>query len=242
MGNSGGSGGKVVGVRVWRWAVPVTAGVVMILLFLAGCSSSSSTTSTAAPSYGLLTSRWPPGIEAVVLSAETGLYVVDSEGVRWAKGAPQRTKTTTTSRGMPVVSGLDGLAVSERFVAYVDAGEEIVVRSLADGTVFKRMAIENQGHTTLRSLSDDGTMLALVTVDPELEAQQVENMPWTVTVVNLATGTATVADALAAFVEERIADRSSGGCGLVELHWLPGDTLQVGVSGQTVPDLRLRSD
>jgi hypothetical protein len=216
------------------WGAPLlTVAMGMVLLAQLACSTNSSSTSTSSRSYGLVTSRWPPGIEAVVLRAETGLYVVGSEGVRWASQTPPRPNTTTTARGWPVVSGLDGQAVSERFVAYVDAGKKIVVRSMADGTTLKRMPFESQGHTSLRALSDDGTLLALVTVNPELEARNsADQVPWTITVVNVASGTATVANALAAFVSERMAHPSSGGCMLVALDWLPGGTLLVGVTGR----------
>ncbi len=181
-----------------------------------------------------ITSRWPQGIETVVLTTETGLYVVDAGGVRWAKETQPQPKTTSTLRGRPVVSGLAGFVVTEQFVAYVDAGEEVVVRSLSDGTTVRRVTVSAQGHTTLRSLSSDGTLLALVSVDPQLEARSMgDEVLWTITVVNLVDGTVKIAKALDSLVSQRISDASIGRCGLVSLHWLPGDKLLVGMSGKT---------
>jgi len=216
---------------------------------LAGCSPevtpavSSDTTASSIPVGSSIpatalpqpvTSRWPPGVESVVLSAETGLYVVDAQGVRWSqqKEAAEQSLTTATVHGRPIVSGLDGLAVSgnHQFVAYVEDGKEIVVCSLADGSIVQRAAVQSGGHTTLRAISPDGILAALVTVDPELEAEKLgDGVPWAVTVVDLSSGTATVEDTLADFVHRRM--EAGGRCGLVTLSWLPEYKLLVGVSG-----------
>ena len=169
-----------------------------------------------------------------MLSAETGLYVVDAQGVRWSqqKEAAEQSLTTATVHGRPIVSGLDGLAVSgnHQFVAYVEDGKEIVVCSLADGSIVQRAAVQSGGHTTLRAISPDGILAALVTVDPELEAEKLgDGVPWAVTVVDLSSGTATVEDTLADFVHRRM--EAGGRCGLVTLSWLPEYKLLVGVSG-----------
>ena len=169
----------------------------------------------------------------MILSAETGLYVVDAQGVRWAQkhDVADRPSTTVTISGPQIVSGLDGLAVSSnnQFLAYVEDGKEIVVHSVADGSVVQRAAVQSSGHTTLRAISPDGILAALVTVDPELEAEKPDEVPWTVTVVDLSSGTATVEDTLADFVRRRI--EAGGHCGLVSLGWLPEYKLLVGVSG-----------
>ena len=238
-----------------RSAIVIMAGALLAAaIFLAGClggastempssghfpsTTGSATTSesvqtTLAFSYPVV-SRWPPGISTVVLSAETGLYVIDASGLRWAKETKRQPKTTSTLRGRPVVSGLGGLVATPQFVAYVDSGEEVVVRALSDGTTVRRMTITTEGHTTLRSLSADGTLLALASVDPVLEAQSPgDEVPWTITVADLASGTVKVAKALDALVSKRISGPSIGRCGLVSLSWLPGDKLLVGMSGKT---------
>jgi hypothetical protein len=85
--------------------------------------TAASTVSTAA-SPQPITSHWPPGIEAVVLSSEDGLYVVDARGVRWSQEneAVDQPSTTVTVHGPQIVSGLYGLAVSsnDKFIAYVE--------------------------------------------------------------------------------------------------------------------------
>jgi hypothetical protein len=176
----------------------------------------------------------------VVISAETGLYIVDAESVRWAKEKPvPQTVTKVTSWRKPVVLGLDGLAVStnSQFLAYVENGEivgdgEIVVRAIADGSVFQRTAVQSKGHTTLRAISPDGIVAALVTVDPQMEAEKPgDEVPWTVTVVDLTSGTATLEDTLANFVRQRIEDPARGRCGLTTLSWLPKHKLLIGMSG-----------
>ncbi len=181
-----------------------------------------------------ITSRWPPGVETVVLSAETGLYVGDAQGVRWAQRnkAADQPSTTVTVRGPQIVSGLDGMALSsnKEFLAYVEDGKEIVVRFIADGSIIRRATVPTEGHTTLRSVSPDGVLAALVTVDPDLQAENLgDKVPWTVTVVDLSSGTSTVEDTLAVLVRERIERGES--CGLVCLSWLPEYKLLVGVSG-----------
>ena len=181
-----------------------------------------------------VTSRWPPGVESVVLSSETGLYVVDARGVRWAREneATEQPSTTVTMRGRPIVSGLDGMAVSgnHQFLAYVEDGMEIVVRSIADGSIVQRAAVQSNGHTSLKSISPDGILAALVTVDPQEEAAKPgDEVPWTVTVVDLSSGAATIEDTLADFVRGRM--EAGGGCGLVTLSRLPEYKLLVGVSG-----------
>lgn len=237
-----------------RGALLKTALVAGLLfaLFLAGCSPEATPTVTPSAGHGPdttrasviiestlppasssqpITSRWPSGVKTVVLSAETGLYVVDAQGVRWAQAADQPS-TTATVRGPQIVSGLDGLAVSSsyEFLAYVENGREIVVRSVADGSVVHRAVVQSSGHTTLMSLSSDGILAALVTVDSQLEGEaRGDEVPWTVTVVDLSSGTATVEDTLADFVRQRI--ERGGRCGLVFLSWLPEYKLLVGVSG-----------
>ena len=232
----------------------LVAGVVSVLL-VAGCSpevsptvtpsvkdapdttitgaTTASTVSTAASSQPI-TSRWPPGIEAVVLSGEDGLYVVDASGVRWSQEAEDADQplTTDTVRGPQIVSGLDGLGVSsnDEFIAYVEDDKEIVVRSIADGTVTQRATVQTEGHTWLRAISSDGVLAALVTVDPQAEGEDAaDEVPWSVTVVDLSSGTATVEKTLNDFVRQRIED--GGRCGLTTLKWLPEYKLLVGLSG-----------
>lgn len=195
--------------------------------------TTASTVSTAA-SPQPITSRWPPGIEAVVLSSEDGLYVVDARGVRWShqNEDEDQPSTTVTVRGPQIVSGLDGLAVSsnDAFIAYVEDGKAIVVRSILDGSVAQRAVVPTEGHTTLRSISPDGILAALVTVDPHLEAEDpADEVPWSVMVVDLTTGTATAENTLDDFVRQRI--EGGGRCGLTALSWLPEYKLIVGMSG-----------
>lgn len=242
----------------------LVAGLLAVGVVLAGCSPDGPATTssldrasdntavsgemesagTTTVAHQPVTSRWPPGVDAVVLAAARGgLWVVDADGVRWGREVPApKTSTTVTVRGRPVIFGLDGLVVSKngKFLAYAgsflaegDSEKEVVVRSIRDGTVVKRLAIDCKGHTTLWSLSNDGNLLALVTVDPELEAEKMaEEVPWTVSVVDLASGAVVAEETLAAFVRQRIEDPANGACGLVVLDWLPGDRLLVGVSGR----------
>ena len=195
--------------------------------------TTASTVPTAA-SPQPITSRWPPGIEAVVLSAEDGLYVVDARGVRWSQEHEDtdQPSATVTIRGPQIISGLDGLAVSsnDAFVAYVEDGREIVIRSIADGSVTQRATVQTDGHTWLRAISSDGVLAALVTVDPQLEAEDpADEVPWSVTVVDLTTGTATEENTLDDLVRQRI--EGGGRCGLTALSWLPEYKLIVGMSG-----------
>ncbi len=53
------------------------------------------------------------------------------------------------------------------------------------------------------------------------------------TVVDLSTGTATVEDVLAAFVQQRIEDPAYGRCGLATISWLPEHKLLIGMSGDS---------
>jgi hypothetical protein len=54
-----------------------------------------------------------------------------------------------------IVSRLDGLVISSNneFLAHIEDDEEIVVRSIADGSVVRRATVQNEGHTTLRAIS-----------------------------------------------------------------------------------------
>jgi len=170
----------------------------------------------------------------VVLSGEDGLYTVDASGVRWSQEDEDadQPSTTDTVRGPQIVSGLDGLAVSsnDEFIAYVEDGQEIVVRSITDGSVTQRAAVQTEGHTWLRAISSDGILVAMVTVDPQVEAEDpADEVPWSVTVVDLTTGTATVENTLDDFVRLRIEE--GGRCGLIALSWLPEYKLIVGMSG-----------
>ena len=238
-------------------SVPVCALIagLLLVLLLAGCSPEVTPTVTPSAGHGPdttrtsvtventappnvspqpITSRWPPGVDTVILSIETGIYVVDAQGVRWSQQneAADQPSTTVTLRGPQIVSGLDGIAVSsnKEFLAYVEGGKEIVVRSIADGGTVQRAAVTSNGHTTLRSISPDGILAALVSVDPELQAEKLgDGVPWTVTVVDLSSGTAVVEDTLADFVRRRIEGDES--CGLVSLTWLPECKLLVGMSG-----------
>lgn len=248
---------SVAGATLWA-AVALVAVLIVAAVFLSSCLAEDGPTVT--PSAGHhpdttqatvsvessvstnvvlepMTSRWPVGVEAVLLSAQTGLYCVDAQGVRWAQETPvPQVSTTVTQRGPRVVSGLDGLAVSrnKEFVAYVEEGGEIVVRRMGDGHEAYRALVEGKGHTTLRAISDDGAMAALVSVDPELEAERPgDQVPWTVIVVDLSAGTATMEDELADVVRRRITESASGRCGLVTLAWLPEHKLLVGMSGDT---------
>lgn len=181
-----------------------------------------------------VTSRWPPGVEAVVLTAASGLYVIDAQGIRWAEEneVADGPSTAATLHGPPIASRLDGVALSsdDQLLAYVRAGEELVARSVRDGSIVHRAAVQTNGHTTLRAISSDGMLAALVTVDPQTEAENPGGeVPWTVTVVDLSTGRATVEDSLAEMVRQRI----EGGdrCGLTTLHWLLEDKMLIGVGG-----------
>lgn len=87
-----------------------------------------------------------------------------------------------------------------------------------------------EGHTWLRAISSNGILAALVTVDPQAEAENpADEVPWSVTVVDLSSGTATVENTLDDFVQQRIEE--SGRCGLTALSWLPEYKLIVGMSG-----------
>jgi hypothetical protein len=135
--------------------------------------------------------------------------------------------------GPQAVTGLDGSALSgnNEFVSYVEDGSEIVVRSIADGSVIQRAAVPAEGHTSLRAISSDGMLAALVTVDSQMEAEKPgDEVPWALTVVDLSTGTATAGDAVTDLVRQRL--DAGRHCGLVELSWLPEHKLLVGVSGE----------
>ena len=122
------------------------------------------------------------------------------------------------------------MSSNDEFIAYVEDGKEIVVRSILDGSVAQRTVVPTEGHTTLRAISPDGILAALVTVDPQVEAEDpADEVPWSVTVVDLSSGTATVENTLGDFVRRRIEE--GGRCGLTALSWLPEYKLIIGMSG-----------
>ena len=243
-----------------RWSVPVLGIVVTIvtLILLSGCSSASTTNgglssatsrqltspSASSPSPKAsplstsepVTSRWPPWLAAAVLNRAGGFSVIGPQGVIFEelRSVPQPDTTVTVRGPVPIsnepISGLI-LSGNQKLLAYVFPEEDLVVRSVGDGKILRRVAFTLTGSTTFRALSDDGRFVVVAPTTGSVLGEPGGQTPWALTIVDLADGKQTVAASLAALVKTRLSRSSSSDCGLVGVRWLPQDRLLVGLSG-----------
>jgi len=171
----------------------------------------------------------------LVLSTGYALYGVDHSGITWS----QEMQTRPGASADPTIESqemvlFDGVAVSsnQQFVAYVDHGAEIVVRSIRDGAEVGRVSYHAEGGTQLRCLSSDGDFVALASVPPDLpEGTTGDRLPWRVTIVDMRSGQATTEQPLEDLVKERTADDPEIQFTLYSLDWLPGTKLLVHYAG-----------
>ena len=98
-------------------------------------------TSTTARVSNPVTSRWPTGLEALVVQRTNGFAVVDEKGVRFAVAA-SGPKTGAGSGGNPVQRWRADVVVSpnDRYLAYRFGGGDLVVCSVADGKTLGTVA------------------------------------------------------------------------------------------------------
>lgn len=236
------------GTRPWLLAAFVILLTFGVLVLVTGCTSETGTNATpptpqkssATTTGGTvgasrpLTTRWPTGLAAIVLSQTGGLSVVGPEGAVFEETRPfLKDKTTETIVGPAPNKPTYKLVTSgdQKLIAYAFAGEDLIVRSLADGTILRKAPFTLSAAAGLRALSDDGRFLALAPWRGSAMGEPSNDVPWTLSVFDIVQGKEQVATSLATLVKERLSGSSSPYCGLVGVHWLPGNRLLVGLSG-----------
>jgi hypothetical protein len=219
-----------------------------VLIFTAGCTSHTGTRATgsisqktpaAYPSTTVrvsqpLTTRWPTGLAATVLSHAAGFTVVGPEGVIFEETRSfLENKTTETIVGPAPCKPTYELVTSgdQKVIAYAFAGEGLVVRPLADGTVVGKAPFTLSATAALRALSDDGRFLALAPWSGSVTGEPYDGTPWTLSVLDITQGKEQVASSLAALVKERLSGNRNPECALASVHWLPDNRLLIGLSG-----------
>jgi len=226
-----------------RRLIVAAACAILILHFVVGCRSGPSGPSSSVPAIipsssmtqnkpGPTVSRWPAGVAAVLLARTGGFSVITRDGtlVEELHSVPATTITAVgPSTSSPAYETV--LSGNQKLLGYAFAGEDLLVRSLLDGTILKRARFELSGDLGLRALSDDGRYFALAPSHGSAVGDPTDRTPWALSVLDLGQGRQSVARSLWLIVKERLNSGSSESCGLVGAWWLPRDKLLINLSG-----------
>ena len=189
-------------------------------------------TSTTARVSNPVTSRWPTGLEALVVQRTNGFAVVDDKGVRFAVAA-SGPRTGAGSGGNTVQRWRADVVVSpnDRYLAYRFGGGDLVVCSVADGKVLGTTA--TRPTDDVWALSDDGRYVLLIDwgEGPGVALPFPYPPPsQTVTVVDLKSGSREIPAAVA----DLVTARTHGDYWIDGAVWLPGEQVfLLHVSGGT---------
>ena len=123
------------------------------------------------------------------------------------------------------------LSGDRRLLAYTLPGEGLVVRAVVDGTILRRVPFSLSGSMTMSELSDDGRFVAIIPGTGSVTGERNNRIPWSLSILDVFSGKQKVALSLATLVKGRLSGSSNPNCGLVGVHWLPGDRLLIGLSG-----------